>query len=99
MQDAPDQPLDTHPDTSEQPYDKLDLTAAAVRLGIGVDGVRRRLQRGTLRGIKDEGKWFVLLPQDNGQHDAEQLNQSAEQDDEIPAGRYVGFLEAQNEKL
>ena len=88
---------------AEQALDKLELTAAAIRLGIGVDGVRRRLQRGSLRGVKEEGKWFVLLPAEHLQDDttpgAEHPNQSSEQDGEVPAERYIAFLEAQNEKL
>lgn len=124
MQDTAEHPLDTAttaseqapatagqaPNGAEQRYDKVDLTTAAIRLGIGVDGVRRRLQRGGLEGIKEDGKWFVLLPLNNSsapaehvpdsvQQAAEQADRSAEQALNAAEQRYVDFLEAQNEKL
>ena len=84
-------------------YEKLDLTAAAIRLGIGVDGVRRRLQRGTLQGIKEDGKWFVLLALNSAEQsvspNAEQPNPSAEQLLNSAEHRYTTFLEAENERL
>ena len=103
MQDTSNPRQNGHLNTAEQEITKLDLTEAAIRLGIGVDGVRRRLQRGSLQGVKQEGKWFVLLPaeqaQNGNQHDAEQLNQSAEQELDAAEQRYVDLLEAQNERL
>src|SRR5215204_1861023 len=39
----------------------LDVSSAAVRLGISPDGVRKRIQRGTLRGQKIGGAWRVTL--------------------------------------
>ncbi len=103
MQDTAEHSQNGYQPTAEQVLDKLDLTEAAIRLGIGVDGVRRRLQRGSLQGLKEEGKWFVLLPaeqvQNGVQQDAEHPNQSTEQELEIAEQRYTGFLEAQNEKL
>jgi len=46
-----------------EPHDEiLDVSAAAARLGISPDGVRKRIQRGTLRGQKVEGVWRVILP-------------------------------------
>jgi hypothetical protein len=86
-------------DTAEQVYKRVELTAAAIRLGIGVDGVRRRLQRGTLRGVKEEGKWFVLLPAEELQDNAEHLNQSAEQMQDNAEQRYTSFIEAENARL
>lgn len=40
----------------------VDLMEAAARLGITYDGVRRRLRRGRLHGIKRDGRWLVALP-------------------------------------
>ena len=103
MQDTTEHPQNGHLDSAEHRYDKLELTAAAIRLGIGVDGVRRRLQRGSIQGVKEDGKWFVLLPAEQLQNapgiDTEQLNQSAEQPLTIEGVRYISFLETQNEKL
>jgi len=39
-----------------------DLSAAAARLGISPDATRKRLERGTLRGEKRSGRWYVWLP-------------------------------------
>src|SRR5215207_1194218 len=103
MQDITAQPLNGHHDDAEHLLDKIDLTAAAIRLGIGVDGVRRRLQRGSLQGVKEDGKWFVLLaadqPQDSVQQDAEHLDRSTEQLLDAAEQRHIDFLEAQNTKL
>ncbi len=42
--------------------DGIPIAEAAVRLGLSAEAVRKRLQRGTLHGYKDDnGGWFVLL--------------------------------------
>ncbi len=46
-----------------------DLAAAAARLGISPDATRKRLERGTLRGEKRAGRWYVWLPDLDGQPD------------------------------
>jgi len=46
----------------EAPDEILDVSRAAVRLGISPDGIRKRIQRGTLRGQKIGGTWQVILP-------------------------------------
>lgn len=46
----------------EQQDEILDVSRAAVRLGLSPDGVRKRIQRGTLRGQKVGGQWRVILP-------------------------------------
>jgi hypothetical protein len=46
--------------------EQVDLLEAAHRLGIGVDAVRKRLTRGSLRGEKVDGHWFVWLPDVSG---------------------------------
>lgn len=42
------------------------LDAAAARLGISPDAVRKRLERGTLTGEKRGGRWFVWLDAPDG---------------------------------
>ncbi|MDF3041956.1 MAG: hypothetical protein K0Q71_4662 [Thermomicrobiales bacterium] len=42
----------------------LSLTDAAVRLGISPDAAWKRLERGTLRGKKHQGRWVVYLDPD-----------------------------------
>jgi hypothetical protein len=44
--------------------DGLDLDGAAARLGISREAVRKRLQRGTLKGRRVNGRWSVELPDD-----------------------------------
>ncbi len=55
-----------HPDTPRTPPDAapLSLADAAVRLGISPDAARKRLERGTLRGEKRNGRWLVSLDSD-----------------------------------
>ncbi len=55
-------------DTSRTPPDATPLTLAdaAVRVGISPDATRKRLERGTLRGEKRQGRWLVWLPPDAG---------------------------------
>jgi hypothetical protein len=42
----------------------VSLSDAAVRLGISPDAARKRLERGTLRGEKQNGRWLVYLEPD-----------------------------------
>jgi len=49
---GPDNGLDT----------AIDSHQASLILGISEDGVRKRVIRGTLRGYKDCGRWYVYLP-------------------------------------
>jgi hypothetical protein len=39
-----------------------DVLAAAERLGITPDAIRKRIARGQLAGIKRGGRWYALLP-------------------------------------
>ena len=41
--------------------DGLDMDAAATRLGISREAVRKRLERGTLKGKKVNGQWYIDL--------------------------------------
>jgi hypothetical protein len=42
----------------------LDIADAAARLGLSTETVRKRLQRGKLKGFKgDDGAWRVVLPE------------------------------------
>lgn len=50
-------PLDNAPDKS------LDIAEAAARLGLSTETIRKRLQRGKLKGYKaSNGVWRVILP-------------------------------------
>jgi hypothetical protein len=55
-----------HQDTTRTPVDAgpFSLADAAVRLGISPDAARKRLERGTLRGSKHNGRWQVYLDPD-----------------------------------
>ncbi len=39
----------------------VDLSTAAARIGISPKAVRNRLGRGTLDGVKQDGRWYVAL--------------------------------------
>jgi len=56
---TPDTEHDNQPET-------LDSHQASQRLGITEDAIRKRIARGTLEGYKEDGRWWVQIP-DNGQ--------------------------------
>jgi len=60
------QPTGHRPDTPNNRPETVDSTRAAQFLGVTEDAIRKRIARGTLEGYKEDGKWFVRLP-DNGQ--------------------------------
>jgi hypothetical protein len=41
--------------------DRVDVATAARMLGITTDGVRRRIARGRLQGVRVDGRWQVVL--------------------------------------
>ncbi len=49
--------------------DGIPIREAAARLGITVESLRKRAQRGTITAYKVDGEWFIALPaeQDKGQ--------------------------------
>lgn len=44
----------------------IDSHQASIILGISEDGVRKRVIRGTLKGYKEGGRWYVYLPDSVG---------------------------------
>jgi len=56
---TPDINHDNRPET-------VDSHQASQRLGITEDAIRKRIARGTLEGYKEDGRWWVQIP-DNGQ--------------------------------
>jgi hypothetical protein len=59
------------------------LRDAAERLGVTVDAVRIRTRRGGLEAYKIDGKWFVHLPEHEGEHPGEQPEHEADQRGEL----------------
>ena len=49
------------PDMPDNRMSGLTLQEAARRLGITPEGVRKRLQRGQIKGYRAAGRWHVLL--------------------------------------
>ena len=60
---TPDTEHDNRPET-------VDSHQASQRLGITEDAIRKRIARGTLEGYKEDGRWWVLVP-DNSQSQPE----------------------------
>jgi len=52
--------------TSQRP-ETIDSTRASQLLGITEDAIRKRIARGTLKGYKEDGRWYVHLS-DNDQN-------------------------------
>jgi len=42
--------------------DAIDSHQASQRLGITEDAIRKRITRGTLEGYKEDGRWWVQVP-------------------------------------
>ena len=42
--------------------EQVDIATAAARLGMSLDGVRKRIKRGQLQGGKVDKRWYVVLP-------------------------------------
>ena len=57
---------DSQPDNRSE---TVDSTRAAQFLGVTEDAIRKRIARGTLEGYKEDGKWFVRLPDSNQKTD------------------------------
>jgi len=58
-----DKKQDNQPET-------VDSHQASQRLGITEDAIRKRIARGTLEGYKEDGRWWVQVPE-NGQRQPE----------------------------
>lgn len=48
-------------DTPRPPPAAMPLGEAAARLGLTPDAIRKRLDRGLIRGFKSAGRWYVYL--------------------------------------
>ena len=53
--------LDSGPRVLDDDVEPLTIASASARLGIAPDAVRKRIRRGSLRAIKVDGCWRVLL--------------------------------------
>jgi len=58
----------------------LPIAAAAGRLGLSVEAVRKRARRGSLRAYKRDGQWWVVLPIQATRQDVQDDGQDADQD-------------------
>jgi len=82
-----DKKQDNQPET-------VDSHHASQRLGITEDAIRKRIARGTLEGYKEDGRWWVQIP-DNGQSQPE-ADQTDGKDIAIAAMEArIGSLETQ----
>jgi hypothetical protein len=50
-------------------HDRVDIAAAATRLGITPDGVRKRIKRGQLGAYQVDGRTYVVLDGQTDRHD------------------------------
>jgi hypothetical protein len=77
---------------------RVSVQEAADRLGITVDAIRKRVQRGTIGHDKDEdGRVWILLDTDRTRHAADQDSAGHRQDDESSA--LISEMRAHNETL
>ncbi len=96
-----DRPGQAHRSDQDRPQgglDRLTVAEAAERLGVTQDAVRKRMARGTIRHVREDGRLYVYLDtferasktvQDKGQADASKTVQDVGQD------RYIAALEDQ----
>ncbi len=66
--------------------DGIAIREAAQRLGVSVESLRKRAQRGTITAYKTDGGWFVVLP------DAQDVGQDIGQDGVHVASEPVAAL-------
>jgi hypothetical protein len=91
--------LDNTPDMSgTKPDNGLDIAEAAARLGVSSETVRKRLQRGKLKGFKaDDGSWRVVLPGvDNGPDSPGQQSRTRQ---DIPPDSSAALVTALREEV
>ena len=69
---------------------KVDLDTAATFYGISQDAVRKRIKRGKVDAIRESGRWYVFIP------DNESENTGQKQDN---SGQLVQQLKSENEFL
>jgi excisionase family DNA binding protein len=96
-----DRPGQAHRSDQDRPQgglDRLTVAEAAERLGVTQDAVRKRMARGTIRHVREDGRLYVYLDtferasktvQDEGRDDASNTVQDVGQD------RYIAALEDQ----
>jgi len=78
----------------DSPADGIDITLSAaipiaqasMLLGMSPDGVRKRINKGTLEGYKDNHKWFVYLPDGTQTEHTAADNHQDKQTDSINSG-------------
>lgn len=63
-------------DNDQPRLEKLDIADAAARLGLSIDAVRKRVQRGSLRADKVDNRWFVVLPMPNGPQRGQEVDRN-----------------------
>ena len=74
---------DRSPDTKGT--ESLDIVEAATRLGLSTETVRKRLQRGKLKGFKGtDGAWRVVLPEPEQPGQSPDNGQDASPDNQAP---------------
>ncbi len=101
-EDRPGQAHHSDQDRPQGGLDRLTVAEAAERLGVTQDAVRKRMARGTIRHVREDGRLYVYLDtferasntiQDEGQDDASNTVSDEVQD------RYARSLEDQIEYL
>jgi hypothetical protein len=81
---------------SEQ--DSVDLTTAAGRLGLTAETIRKRLQRGKIKGFKTpDGAWRVVLDKQDRRQDS--LGQAAGQEQDKPGQSDAPLITALREDI
>jgi hypothetical protein len=81
---------------SEQ--DSVDLTTAAGRLGLTAETIRKRLQRGKIKGFKTpDGAWRVVLDKQDRRQDS--LGQAAGQEQDKPGQSDAPLIAALREDI
>jgi len=87
----PDTTQDSRPET-------VDSHQASQRLGITEDAIRKRIARGTLEGYKEDGRWWVQIP-DNGQNNKTNSQSQPENDQNNGKDIALAAMESRIESL
>ncbi|MFB5193152.1 DUF3967 domain-containing protein [Alicyclobacillus fastidiosus] len=79
--------------------DGVEITEASKILNLKVEAIRKRLQRGQLKGYKIDNRWYVVLEQQDNMSKTEQDNVQDEKEDVQSNSELVDTLKSEIEFL
>jgi len=92
--------MTSQPEPTSQRPETVGSTRASQLLGITEDAIRKRIARGTLEGYKEDGRWYVHLPDNNQNYQtADQNRPDTDQNHVTEAALAIEELRARVQSL